>query len=125
MIGRYILPLTAQIAQRQLVANVIMDEMCREIIHEHTGIPFARFMDRYKAVPVKYPDYLKKHFGDNILTEVQGIMDAICERIAESKVLHDTHDVDVQLPLVSRNAILAEMATTTAEVRALNDILGF
>ena len=124
MTDTYILPWIAEVDQRKLVAEVIMDEICGEMIREDFCLPMERFLKEYAAVPANYQDHARRHFGEKIPGEVRGIIDSISERITDMSTWYETYDKR-QLPLVSRNVIVAKMAATVAEVRALNDVFGF
>ncbi len=124
MTDTYELPWTAAITQRQLVTEVIIDDICAEMINEGFCLPMERFLEEYTDVPAQYTEHVRRHFGEEVPAEVQGIIRSISERITDMSAWFPTYDKR-QLPLVERNAFVAKMAVTIAEVRALNDVLGF
>ena len=120
----YQLPWTAEPAQRQLVAITLLSALRDEMVSEGVKGRVDRFFEEYGGAAGSYGILAAQHFGADIPTPVKGILMALAERISDMKTRHHEMPFTNAISLPEASDLVAKMAVTIADVRALNDILG-
>jgi hypothetical protein len=102
------------------MANAFCDDM------RTAGIKTSveRFLAEFRESPVRYRAMVTEHFAGTIPNEVTGILNSFAEHVSQVR-RYDTENL-YHLPQSAGDGahLAAIMAAATAEVRALNDILG-
>lgn len=124
MSNTYELPWTASAEQRQLVANMMLSSFRDEIVAEGLEKRVERFIREFGTVPGAYRAKLTIRFPDKVPAEVAGILGSFAEHVSDIRQndMEQLYNDDTGLADVA--IVMAKMAAATAEVRALNDILG-
>lgn len=124
MNGTYELPWIAKPAQRQLEAQTIVGAFTSEISDKGVGSCVVRFLEEFIGIPDTYKVHVAERFKDDVPAEVAGILASVAEHVSDlQQNLAEGHYSDDTRGFGLATAA-AKMAVTTAEVRALNHILG-
>ncbi len=124
MDGTYELPWIAETAQRQLEAQTIVGAFTSEISDKGVRNCVERFLEEFVAIPGAYKVHVAERFKGDVPAEVVGILASVAEHVSDlQQNLAEGHYSDDTRGFGLATAA-AKMAATTADVRALNHILG-
>jgi len=120
----YELPWIAVLSQRQLEAQVLVGAYTEEIFNEGVKGRVKRFLEEFGRVPDVYKSKLAGHFNGDVPAKVVGILGSVAEHVGDfqQNLAEDLYNDDTSMLGLAR--VAAKMAATTADIRALNHILG-
>lgn len=124
MDGTYTLPWIAEPAQRTLEAQTIVGAFTGEISDKGARRCVECFLEEFAAIPDTYKVHVAKRFKGDVPVEVAGILASIAEHVSDLQQNLSEGQYSYDTSGFGLATAAAKMAVTTAEVRALNHILG-
>jgi hypothetical protein len=124
MDGTYELPWIAETAQRQLEAQTIVGAFTSEIFDRGVRSCVVRFLEEFSAIPGAYKVHVAERFKGEVPAEVKGILASVAEHVSDLQQNLTEGQYSEDTSGFGLATAAAKMAVTTAEVRALNHILG-